>query len=321
MNPPRAALPLAVLTLFAALALLAAGEKGPAGPGSVPAVPPAPVPATPPAPDRVLVAAVQTPSAMGDVDGNSKRLERLVREAAGKGAKIVVLPEASVTGYLSEDMKTNWRIPGRPIKEGFTGMSPEKAAVVVPGPVTDRFAALSKDLGIYIAVPFVEREPATGRYFNTVCLADPAGKIRLHYRKLTPWPHPAVSWARGGDRGLAFTDTPYGRLGLLICFDIHTWPRWLALEKTDILLYPIAWVEDKDSTWFEQELPAIAREHDLAIVGANWSVEKEQPWHGYGQTRVIDRGGKILSKAATKTGEEIVYAELPVGKPGAASAK
>ena len=60
------------------------------------------------APDTVRVAAVQMASVMGNVDGNLDRAEALVREAAAGGAVFVVLPEAAVSGYLSQDLSTNW---------------------------------------------------------------------------------------------------------------------------------------------------------------------------------------------------------------------
>lgn len=262
-------------------------------------------------PGTVLVAAVQCPSRMGDVAGNADRLERLTREAAAKGAKIVVLPEASLTGYLSQDLKENWLLPGRHIRPDFQGRSPAGIAEAVPGPMTDRFGRLAKALGIYLALPFVEVDPKTGRYFNTVCLLDPEGRVLLHYRKLNPWMIPEHSWVTEGDRGLAYADTPYGRLGLLICFDVHRVPAQLAAAGVETLLYPIAWVDGEDvASWFDQNLPEVASENGVNIVGANWSVEQKQDWYGYGFSRVISRDGKVLAKASTQLGDEIVYATL-----------
>ena len=70
-------------------------------------------PATRPA--TVQVAAVQCPSDLGDVAANRIRLTALVEQAAAHGAKIIVLPEASITGYLSQDLKTNWHVAGKPM--------------------------------------------------------------------------------------------------------------------------------------------------------------------------------------------------------------
>src|SRR5258706_953776 len=140
-------------------------------------------------PATVKVAAVQCSSDLGDVAGNTKKLTALVEEAAKSGAKIIVLPEAAITGYLSQDLKTNWRLAGWPIEKAFVGKDPAPFAETVPGPSTDHFAALAKQLGVYITVPLVEVERAkTPRFFNTVCLAGPTGQIVAHYRNLTPWP-------------------------------------------------------------------------------------------------------------------------------------
>jgi hypothetical protein len=102
-------------------------------------------PATRPA--TVRVAAVQCSSDLGDVAGNQKKLSVLVEEAAGHGAKIVVLPEAAITGYLSQDLKTNWQLPGRPIDATFAGKDPLPFAETVPGASTEKFGALAKKLG------------------------------------------------------------------------------------------------------------------------------------------------------------------------------
>src|SRR5581483_10935350 len=74
----------------------------------------APVPA---APATVKVAAVQCSSDLGDVAANTRKLTELVKEAARNGAKIVVLPETSITGYRSQDLKTNWHRKGSPIEK------------------------------------------------------------------------------------------------------------------------------------------------------------------------------------------------------------
>ena len=99
-----------------------------------------------PAPKTVKVAAVQCSSDLGDVVGNSKKLSALVKKAAMAGAKIVVLPETSITGYLSQDLKTNWHVKGMPIEKRFESQDPEDFAEVVPGPVTKKFCALAKDV-------------------------------------------------------------------------------------------------------------------------------------------------------------------------------
>jgi predicted amidohydrolase len=265
----------------------------------------------------VKVAAVQCSSNLGDVEGNRKKLTALVEEAAANGAKIVVLPEAAITGYLSQDLKTNWRVPGWPIERVFVGKDPAGFAETVPGVSTDHFCALAKRLGVYVTVPLLEVEKGAkgDRYFNTVCLASPGGKVVAHYRKLTPWPHPEKSWATPGDRGVATYDTEYGRVGLAICYDVHTILEKYRPQKIWALLYPIAWVdEEHPAEWFWHRLPERVRPFGHYVIGANWSVDQKQAWRGYGFSTVYGPGGAVVATARTLYGSEIVYATIGTGR-------
>jgi predicted amidohydrolase len=266
-----------------------------------------------PPPDTFRVAAVQTFSDMGAPEENRQRLSDLVTEAAKHGAKMVVLPEASITGYLTWDLETTWRVEGRPITRGLDGISPAEAAEPVPGPSTNLFADLAKRLEIYVTVPLLEADTTKRRYYNSVVLIGPQGRILLHYRKLNPWPFAERSWASRGDKGHAVVDTPFGRVALLICYDINFEPPRLKKLGVDHLLYPIAWVDDEGSDWFSVQLPAIARKNRLNIVGANWSLPAgfSADWHGYGMSTIISNEGKTLASARQNVGAEILYADLP----------
>lgn len=275
-------------------------------------------------PAVVKVASIQCSSDLGDVEGNRKKLTALIEEAAGQGAKIVVLPEAAITGYLSQDLKTNWQLEGWPMEKGFTGKDPLPFAETVPGPSTNQFAALAKKLGIYLTVPLVEVEagpdgkPAKDpKFYNTVCLVSPQGELVAHYRKLTPWPYPEKSWATSGDLGVATYQTEYGLVGLGICFDIHT-----ILEKYEphhiwALLYPIAWVdEEHPAEWFYHRMPARIKPFNHYVVGANWSVDQKQKWRGYGFSSIYAPNGEVLATAKSLHGSEIIYADLRTDQTG-----
>ena len=265
-------------------------------------------------PATVKVAAVQCSSDLGDVAGNRAKLTKLVEEAAKNGAKIIVLPEAAITGYLSQDLKTNWRLASLPIEKSFTGKDPAPFAETVPGPSTDHFAALAKRLAVYITVPLVEVDKADKqhtRYFNTVCLAAPSGEIVARYRKLTPWPFPEKSWATPGDRGVATYQTEYGLVGLAICFDIHTILEKYQPHHIWALLYPIAWVdEEHPADWFWHRLPQRIKPFNHYVIGANWSVDQKQAWRGYGFSTIYAPTGEILATAKSLYGSEILYADL-----------
>ena len=271
-------------------------------------------------PATVKVAAVQCSSELGDAPANTKKMTALVKEAAKNGAKIVVLPETSITGYLSQDLQTNWHLKGWPIEKQFKGKSPADAAETVDGESVKHFAALAKELEIYLTIPFLEVEQPKKKgddpkYFNTVCLANPKGEVVAHYRKLTPWPHPEKSWATPGDRGVQTYDTEYGRVGLGICFDIHTILEKYEKKELWALLYPIAWVDtEHPADWMFHRLPERVKPFKHHLVGANWSVDKKQDWRGYGFSVIISNEGKVVASAKSLYGSEIVYADLPTAK-------
>jgi len=279
-------------------------------------------------PPTVKVAAIQCSSDLGEVAANTEKLTALVREAATSGAKIVVLPETAITGYVSQDLRWNWHVLGRPIEQTFRGKDPASYAESVPGHSTDHFCALAKELKIYLTIPLLERvdqpaptrsEPAADalatKFFNTVCLAAPDGRLVAHYRKLNPWPLPEKSWATPGDRGIQTFDTEYGRVGLAICFDIHTILDKYEDQKLWALLYPIAWVDDEHpAEWYYHRLPQQVAKYHHHLIGANWSVDRPQRWRGYGFSTIISAEGKVVATARSLYGSEIVYAELATAK-------
>ena len=295
-------------------------------------------------PTTVRVAAIQCSSDLGAVEKNREKLIRLVREAAASGAKIIVLPETAISGYVSQDLRQNWHVSGRPLEVVFRGRDPMAAAETVPGRSTEEFCSLAKELSVYLTIPLLERvgelpadnsdeadacHPAGQQpiFFNTVCLASPDGGLVAHYRKLNPWPYPEKSWATPGDRGIQIYDTEYGRVGLAICFDIHTILEDYEDQKLWALLYPIAWVdEEHPADWFWNRLPQRVGKFQHYLIGANWSVDRPQRWRGYGFSTIIGPDGKVIASAKSLYGSEIVYADIATAPsaqtqfPGAASA-
>src|SRR6185436_9619662 len=109
-----------------------------------------------------------------------------------------VMPEAAVPGYMSHDLQTAWRDPvRRPNLKDGRSLEEAGAAESVPGPSTEYFGALAKELKMYIVVALIEKaaNEKSIDYFNTAVLMGPDGAIRCHYRKLHPWPIGEATWA------------------------------------------------------------------------------------------------------------------------------
>jgi predicted amidohydrolase len=82
------------------------------------------------------------------------------------------------------------------------------------------------------------------------------------------------------------------------------------------LLYPAAWADaEYPAEWFYHKLPAQVKQFKHHLIAANWSVDGPQGWRGYGFSVIISREGKVVAAAKSVFGSDIVYADLPIGKP------
>jgi predicted amidohydrolase len=171
-----------------------------------------------PAVATATVAAVQTNPRLRDVAFNLDGIERWTREAAGRGAGLVVFPECALNGYRYESAEDAWA-----------------DAQTVPGPATERLTAVAAELDAFLAVGIVERDG--DRLFNCAALIGPDG-VAAKYRK-THIPFQAVDrFVTPGDIPFRVVDTPAGRVGMLICFDLR-FPepaRVLTLEGAQVIV-------------------------------------------------------------------------------------
>jgi predicted amidohydrolase len=276
----------------------------------------------------VRVAAIQFASEFGNVVRNRERLTALIRLAAGNGARLIVIPECAITGYMSVDHKTAWRDPvRRPNPKDGRSIVEAGVADTVPGENTKLFGKLAKELNVYLVITLIERVERVGvvgsvppvDYYNTAVLLGPDEKILCHYRKLNLWPPGDATWAQAGDRGLGLCDTPFGKLGLLICYDLSSGVvTRLKDAGATMILYPVGWVHPKPpEDWFEKMLPEKVKDWGLPVIAANWSVDelpKAGDAFGYGFSSIYGSDGTVLSGAGPD-GSEVICADLPAVVP------
>lgn len=187
----------------------------------------------------------------------------------GPATELVLLPEASLTGYVSPD--------------GDFDVTP--AAEPVDGPIARALAALAVRHRVHLIGPLIER--AGEAWFNAMLGFAPDGTRVLHYRKRHPWM--PETWATPGAE-----PHPVVRIGELTvtiatCYDVHFLAAEAAdaLAAADLLLFPSAWV-DRQHTRVGL-LRALAARFDVAIANANW---------GAGVVRVEGQGGSCIVGAA-----------------------
>jgi predicted amidohydrolase len=258
---------------------------------------------------EMTVAAIQMTSVFAEVDRNRARLADLVRDAARRGATLIVAPETCLCGYASDDFRTIWHAPGKPIHAAFRGRDVAEVAEPVPGPSTAILAPLARELAVDIALGLIER--VGERFFNTTVLLSSSGEIAARYRKRHLWPIVDPSWATPGDHGPLVVETRYGRLGLAICYDVNMLVSDYAGLTPDVVLLPSAWVDVRDHDYFVRgELPDIARALNSTVIFANRSVSRPQAWYGSGRSSIVRADGTIAASAPNDHEEAIVIAEL-----------
>lgn len=165
---------------------------------------------------------------------------RSIREAASRGAQLAVLQELHCTPYFCQTESPACFDLAEPI----------------PGPATEVFGAVAKELGLVIVVSLFERR-AAGLYHNTAVVLEADGSIAGRYRKMHIPDDPGYYekfYFTPGDLGFTPIDTSIGRLGILVCWD-QWYPeaaRLMAMAGAEILIYPTAIGHDPNDDAAEQ---------------------------------------------------------------------
>jgi predicted amidohydrolase len=212
-------------------------------------------------------------------------IEALVRRAAQKGASLVVAPEYGLAQRFAEPSPK-------------LGDTPRRA----PGaPLLSRFASLSRELGIYLVIQLNTKQG--DKLHSTQVALDPDGRVvGVHY-KFELYGAERFSHAAGDDV-MAF-DTPFGRVGMLICADLYGDPRLHDKLSHELDVHIVAlssmWTVPRATRW----QAAFARDWSVYVVAANSTGGKG---HGGG---VFDPRGRGVS--VSETGEPTVtIASIPV---------
>src|SRR5690606_37063455 len=192
----------------------------------------------------VTAAVVQAAAPPFDTPAALARAEELLREAVtGRGADVVVLPEAFLGGYpkgLDFGITVGSRSPaGRDLFRRY-----HAAAVEVPGPEVDALAAVTRELGCHAVIGAVER--SGGTLYCVALLFGPDGYLGLH-RKLMPTAAERYLWGQGDGSTLPVADTGTGRLGTAICWENYMPLFRTAMYAKGVDLWCAPTVDDRDA--------------------------------------------------------------------------
>ncbi len=209
-------------------------------------------------------------------------LERVDAELdRGPETDLVLLPEASLTGYVSPT--------------GDFDLAP--FAEPIDGPTARAIADLARRHRTNLVAPLVLSEGDA--FFNAMVAFDRHGEPIFAYRKRHPW-FPET-WATAGAEAAPIAVIEGLRVTIAVCFDVHFLEEdaSVALDASDLLLFPSAWVEEIDSR--PAMLEGLARRHRIAIANANWGSGIVR-MGGQGSSSIRDARGRLLASVEAATG-------------------
>ncbi len=232
---------------------------------------------------------VQMDPLLGDPDRNAARICASLSTAADEGARLIVFPEAALTGYL------------------FADLTEARAGAVDPSsaPFT-RIGEACADLNVWCVFGAIEAS-SSGKIFNSAFLLSPAGEIG-RYRKVHTLCLGVDRFTTAGDHGFRVWETPFGRIGLNICYD-GSFPesaRVLKLLGAELIVLPTNWPDIELTT---EMVRVRARENHLWYLAVN-RVGTERGVTFPGGSMAAGPRGQLLAEAGGEPGQFIVEMDL-----------
>jgi predicted amidohydrolase len=247
----------------------------------------------------VRIGLVQLDPVLGDLAGNRDRSVEGIRAAAGEGAHVVVLPELCSSGYNFADRA-----------EALACSEP------VPGPTTNCWAQVARETGCYVAGGVCERD--RDDLFNTAALVGPDGLVGI-YRKLHLFDREQLSF-RPGNRGLPVFSLPFGRVGMVICYDLRfvETTRILSTQGADLIAVPTNWVPtfNPEGEWDEAgfspqgRLTAALSSLNAVFIAAADRVGEERGLRYLGASLITGPEGDVLLGPLPKTEPAVAVCEI-----------
>ncbi len=247
-----------------------------------------------------------------DLKKNIQNAIKKINIAAKKGAKVICLPELFLTKYFCQvENHKNFNL-----------------AEKIPGPTSNLFSVLAKDLKIILIISLFEKK-TSGLYHNSSIVINEKGKILGKYRKMHIPDDPQFYekfYFAPGDLGFKSFKTSKGNLGTLICWD-QWFPeaaRLTALKGAEIIFYPtaIGWQPKEKKQFGKSQLESwlsIQRSHAIAngiyVAAINRvGIEKQgnKKIEFWGNSIIFDPSGNVVKKASLK--EDILICEIDFKK-------
>ncbi len=268
------------------------------------------------------VAAVQATPVFLDREATVDKACELIATAGREGARLIAFPESFIPTYPD----WVWAVP--PGEEGLLSELYAELldqAVTIPDAATDKLCRAAKSAGAYVVMGISERnaEASGASMYNTLLYVGAQGNILGKHRKLVPTGGERLVWAQGDGSTLDAYDTPFGKIGGLICWENYMPLARYSLYAWGVQLY-VAATWDRGQPWLST-LRHIAKEGRVYVLGSCIALRKddipgrypfkqrfyggEGEWVNVGDSAIVNPDGEFVA-GPVRMKEEILYAEI-----------
>jgi nitrilase len=245
--------------------------------------------------NAIRVAVVQAAPVGFDLACTLEKTRELVAGAAGKGAQLILFPEAFISGYprgLDFGVRIGSRTPeGRELFRRYW-----ESAIDVPGPATAVLGEAARQAHAHVVIGVIERDGGT--LYCSVLFFAPDGTLMGKHRKLMPTAAERLVWGFGDGSTMPVFSTPIGRLGAVICWENYMPLLRMHMYAQGIQIYCAPTADDRD-TWLPT-LRHIALEGRCFVLGCNQFARRsdypvEYPaLQGNDPATIMSRGGTCI---------------------------
>jgi nitrilase len=253
-----------------------------------------------------------------DRDRTIQKAGDLTRDAASRGADVVVFPEAFVGGY-PKGFDFGARVGSRTAEGREQFRVYYDQALTVPGEACMALGNIARQNTVHLVTGVIERDGGT--LYCTVLFFAPDGSLTGKHRKLMPTASERLIWGQGDGSTLTVLDTSVGRIGAVICWENYMPLLRMAMYSKGVQLYCAPTVDDRD-TWLPS-MRHIAAEGRCFVLSACQYLRRgdcSDVYSGMDVPDVLIRGGSCIVSpfgdvlaGPDFTGECILTAELDLG--------
>ncbi|MBB5214493.1 nitrilase [Parapusillimonas granuli] len=253
-----------------------------------------------------------------DNDATCAKVVEKIQAAGALGAKLMVFPEATLSGY-PKGADFGARVGGRLPRGREEFLAYYNGAIDVPGPHTEQIGAAAREAQAFVVIGVMERDGGT--LYCTTLFFSPDGALMGKHRKLMPTAMERLIWGCGDGSTLPVFDTPIGKLGSVICWENYMPLLRMAMYGKGIQLYCVPTADDRE-IW-TSSMQHIAIEGRCFVLSAcQYATRADYPEdydaiQGNAPDTVLMRGGSVIVNPAGEVlagpshdGECILTAEL-----------